>query len=81
MKDESRRLKKFIDKAGVKIKDNERRRGEEGEEKEDNRTRKELKVNNIRQAGRGERMDKESKKGRMADALALGGDEGRDKLR
>jgi len=26
-------------------------------------------------------MDKESKKGRMADALALGGDEGRDKLR
>ena len=28
-----------------------------------------------------ERMDKESKKGRMADALALGGDEGRDKLR
>ena len=24
---------------------------------------------------------KESKKGRMADALALGGDEGRDKLR
>ena len=26
-------------------------------------------------------MDKESKEGRMADALALGGDEGRDKLR
>ena len=26
-------------------------------------------------------MNKESKKGRMADALALGGDEGRDKLR
>ena len=25
--------------------------------------------------------DKESRKGRMADALALGGDEGRDKLR
>ena len=25
--------------------------------------------------------DKESKEGRMADALALGGDEGRDKLR
>ena len=27
------------------------------------------------------RCYKESKKGRMADALALGGDEGRDKLR
>jgi len=26
-------------------------------------------------------MNKESKEGRMADALALGGDEGRDKLR
>ena len=25
--------------------------------------------------------DEESKQGRMADALALGGDEGRDKLR
>ena len=25
--------------------------------------------------------DKESRQGRMADALALGGDEGRDKLR
>ena len=27
------------------------------------------------------RVDKESRKGRMADALAHGGDEGRDKLR
>ena len=43
--------------------------------------RSELKVYIIPLARKCERMDKESKKGRMADALALGGDEGRDKLR
>ena len=42
---------------------------------------KELKVYIIPLARKCERMDKESKEGRMADALALGGDEGRDKLR
>ena len=42
---------------------------------------KELKVYIIPLARKCERMDKESKQGRMADALALGGDEGRDKLR
>ena len=42
---------------------------------------KELKVYIIPPARKGGRMYKESKKGRMADALALGGDEGRDKLR
>ncbi len=41
---------------------------------------KELKVD-IPLARKCERMDKESKEARMADALALGGDEGRDKLR
>ena len=35
---------------------------------------------NISTSTRIERL-KESKQGRMADALALGGDEGRDKLR
>ena len=42
---------------------------------------KELKVYIIPLARKCERMNKESKEGRMADALALGGDEGRDKLR
>ena len=42
---------------------------------------KELKVYIIPLSRKCERMDKESKEGRMADALALGGDEGRDKLR
>ena len=46
-----------------------------------NFTSKEMKVYIIPLARKCERMDKESKKGRMADALALGGDEGRDKLR
>ena len=40
-----------------------------------------LKVYIIPLARKCGRMNKESKKGRMADALALGGDEGRDKLR
>ena len=40
-----------------------------------------VKVYIIPLARKCERMDKESKEGRMADALALGGDEGRDKLR
>ena len=42
---------------------------------------KELKVYIIPLTRKCGRMNKESKQGRMADALALGGDEGRDKLR
>ena len=42
---------------------------------------KDLKVYIIPLARTCERMDKASKEGRIADALALRGDEGRDKLR
>ena len=48
---------------------------------EDTRVSEDTKIKRPHHLRKCERMDKESKEGRMADALALGGDEGRDKLR